>query len=145
MAIIGDVHGELDALEALLHHIDELPGPKRAIAFVGDLTDRGPNSPGVLRRVRDLIDAGRAQLVLGNHELNLLRMDIEPRADNAWLRGERREVQPGAWLDEALVTSDTERSELLDMLADIPVALERDDLAVVHASWDPVSLATLTA
>jgi hypothetical protein len=145
LAIIGDVHGELDALEALLHHIDELPGPKRAIAFVGDLTDRGPNSPGVLRRVRDLIDAGRAQLVLGNHELNLLRMDIEPRADNAWLRGERREVQPGAWLDEALVTSDTERSELLDMLADIPVALERNDLAVVHASWDPVSLATLTA
>lgn len=145
LAVIGDVHGELAALDALIAQIDELPGPKRGLAFVGDLTDRGPDSPGVLRRVRQLIDSGRAQLVLGNHELNLLRMDIEPRADNAWLRGERREVAPGEWLIERTVDSDAERDELLAMLADLPVALEREDLAVVHAMWDPASLDLLTA
>ena len=145
LAIIGDVHGELGALEALLKQLDELPGPMRGLAFVGDLTDRGPDSPGVMRRVRALIDAGRAQLVLGNHELNLLRMDLEPRGDNAWLRGERREVSRGEWLAEARVESETERSELLAMLDDVPVALEREDLAVVHAMWDPGSLDTLAA
>lgn len=143
LAIIGDVHGELGALDALLQQLDELPGPKRGLAFVGDLTDRGPDSPGVMRRVRALMDAGRAQLVLGNHELNLLRMDLEPRGDNAWLRGERREVAPGEWLAETRVESEAERSELLAMLDDVPVALERDDLAVVHAMWDPDSLKTL--
>lgn len=142
LAIIGDVHGELDALEALLAHIED-HAPTRGLVFVGDLIDRGPNSPGVLRRVRALVDAGRAQLVLGNHELNLLRMDVEPKADNRWFRGEERQLGTHGVLPETGVKSETERTELLDMLSDIPVALERQDLRVVHAAWDDASLATL--
>lgn len=144
LAVIGDVHGELDALEALLAHVDS-HGRARGLVFVGDLIDRGPNSPGVLRRVRALIDEGRAQLVLGNHELNLLRMDVEPKADNLWLRGEKRRLGDRGELPEVRVDSDGERSELLGMLADVPVALEREDLRVVHAAWDDASLEVLMA
>ena len=39
----------------------------------GDLADRGPDSPAVVSLVSRLMDHGRAQCVLGNHELNLLR------------------------------------------------------------------------
>ena len=145
LAVIGDVHGELEALEALLRELDELDlgRPKRALCFVGDLVDRGPDSPGVMRRVRGLIDEGRAQLVLGNHELNLLRMDVEPKADNSWMRGEERHLGGGETLPERLVTSADERAELLAMLADVPVALEREDLRVVHAAWDDAALERL--
>ena len=142
LAVIGDVHGELEALEAMLRELARLDAgrPSRALCFVGDLVDRGPDSPGVMRRVRTLMDEGRAQLVLGNHELNLLRMDVEPKADNLWMRGEERHLGGGEMLPERLVRSADERAELLAMLADVPVALERDDLRVVHAAWDEAAL-----
>tara|TARA_B100001079_G_scaffold112826_1_gene97027 strand:+ start:810 stop:1631 length:822 start_codon:yes stop_codon:yes gene_type:complete len=66
---IGDIHGALDPLERLLaclhadYSIDEL-------WFVGDLVNRGPDSGGVIRRIRALGD--RAITVMGNHDLALL-------------------------------------------------------------------------
>ena len=69
--IIGDVHGEIDALEALLSELGwgegDAPHPDgRSLVFVGDLVDRGPDSPAVVRRVQALMEAGLAQCVLGN-------------------------------------------------------------------------------
>ena len=144
LAIIGDVHGELEALEELLAHPD-LAGGRRVLCFVGDLVDRGPDSPGVLRRVRGLVDAGRAVCVLGNHELNLLRHGTDPKGDNRWFRGQERRLPGGEVLPERRVTSDAERGELLAMLADLPVALERDDLRLVHACWDAAAVEALAA
>ena len=44
--IVGDVHGEIEALRSLMHHLgyaDDGPHPNdRRLVFVGDLTDRGP-------------------------------------------------------------------------------------------------------
>ena len=142
LAIVGDVHGELAALEGLLAH-PALASGERTLCFVGDLVDRGPDSPGVLRRVRALVDAGRAVCVLGNHELNLLRHETEPKGDNRWFRGQERRLSGGEVLPERRVDSHAERSELLGMLADLPVALERDDLRLVHACWDAAAIAAL--
>lgn len=142
LALVGDVHGELEALEALLAR-PELSDPDRTLCFVGDLVDRGPDSPGVVRRVRGLVDAGRAVAVLGNHELNLLRHEADPKGDNRWFRGQERRLPGGELLPERRVTSDDERAELLAMIDDLPVVLERDDLRLVHACWDPAAVATL--
>ena len=78
--IIGDVHGCLDELTRLLEqlgymHIDNARrhfGGRRAI-FLGDLVDRGPDSPGVLRLVMDMVAAGSALAVQGNHDNRLHR------------------------------------------------------------------------
>ncbi len=82
--IIGDVHGCLDELRALLaklgyeavahegRSILRHPGGRRAL-FVGDLVDRGPDSPGVLRLVMDMCAADAALCVPGNHEARLIR------------------------------------------------------------------------
>jgi protein phosphatase len=83
--VIGDIHGCRAELETLLtelgytisrDHEGRAAGAhrddRRAI-FVGDLVDRGPDTPGVLRLVMGMVAAGDAFCVPGNHENKLLR------------------------------------------------------------------------
>jgi protein phosphatase len=70
LRVVGDVHGEAAAFA----HAAE--GARAAGLFVlqlGDLTDFGPDSPGVLRRMFALIDAGAGLFLLGNHDHKLRR------------------------------------------------------------------------
>ncbi len=87
--IIGDVHGcfaELcDLLEKLGYtiktHADKTidlgfsvePPPGRKAIFLGDLVDRGPDSPNVLRLVMSMVKEGTALCVPGNHDMKLLK------------------------------------------------------------------------
>ncbi|MEV4944803.1 polynucleotide kinase-phosphatase [Streptomyces sp. NPDC053755] len=74
--IIGDIHGcssELETLLAKLGYADGHHPEGRTAVFVGDLVDRGPDSPGVLRRVMGMVAAGDALCVPGNHENKLGR------------------------------------------------------------------------
>ncbi|MCF6522685.1 polynucleotide kinase-phosphatase [Streptomyces sp. JJ36] len=85
--LIGDVHGCRSELETLLTgrlgyvlERDAAGRPcgarhpeGRTAVFVGDLVDRGPDSPGVLRLVRGMVVAGTALCVPGNHEHKLAR------------------------------------------------------------------------
>ncbi|MES2339661.1 MAG: metallophosphoesterase family protein [Pseudomonadota bacterium] len=68
---IGDVHGCADELDRLIHMIDAddaARGPAQTtLVFLGDLVDRGPDSAGVVERVRQLCASG-ARLLKGNHE-----------------------------------------------------------------------------
>ncbi|MFF7484877.1 polynucleotide kinase-phosphatase [Streptomyces luteogriseus] len=69
--IIGDIHGcaaELEALLGKLGYVDGVHPEGRTAVFVGDLVDRGPDSPGVLRRVMAMVRSGNALCVPGNHE-----------------------------------------------------------------------------
>ncbi len=86
--IIGDVHGCVDELLHLLHELGyearlygvgegrrahvKSPAGRRAV-FVGDLVDRGPSSPDVLRIVLALVAEGRALCVPGNHDVKFVR------------------------------------------------------------------------
>jgi protein phosphatase len=81
--IIGDVHGCRDELIELLKNlgysidiekgiISQTP-PNRMLVFVGDLVDRGPDSPGVLRLVMEAVSQGKALCVCGNHDDKLKR------------------------------------------------------------------------
>ncbi|MFG2532528.1 polynucleotide kinase-phosphatase [Streptomyces sp. NPDC048516] len=93
--IIGDIHGCRSELETLLGRlgyalvrdghgraVDAVHPEGRTAVFVGDLVDRGPDSPGVLRLVMGMVGAGHALCVPGNHENKLGR----------YLKG--RKVQP---------------------------------------------------
>ncbi len=84
--VIGDVHGCRAELESLLvtlgytlvrdesgRPVDAVPPPTRTAVFVGDLVDRGPDTPGVLRLVMGMVEAGHALCVPGNHENKLVR------------------------------------------------------------------------
>ncbi|MFD5099129.1 polynucleotide kinase-phosphatase [Streptomyces albidochromogenes] len=74
--IIGDIHGcrsELETLLGTLGYVDGSHPDGRTAVFVGDLVDRGPDSPGVLRRVMGMVASGDALCVPGNHENKLGR------------------------------------------------------------------------
>ncbi|MFL6121055.1 polynucleotide kinase-phosphatase [Actinophytocola sp.] len=78
--IIGDVHGchaELVTLLTRLGYVVTADGAHhpdgRTAVFVGDLVDRGPDTPGVLRLVMGMVAAGTALCVSGNHETKLVR------------------------------------------------------------------------
>jgi protein phosphatase len=82
--IIGDVHGCYEELTALLSKLgyeieSGTDGPRvtpptgRRAVFVGDLVDRGPAIPEVLRAVMKMVEQGTAFCVPGNHDMKLLR------------------------------------------------------------------------
>jgi len=110
--VIGDVHGCRAELEELLaelgYQLDRdgagrpaaarHPDGRRAV-FVGDLVDRGPDTPGVLRLVMGMVAAGTAFCVAGNHEAKLLRA----------LRG--KNVKRSHGLDASMEQLDAETEE----------------------------------
>ena len=83
--IIGDVHGCFEELADLLAKLGytltvegdvfSLFAPEgRRLVFVGDLVDRGPASPQVLKLVAQLVASGQAFCVPGNHDVRLMRV-----------------------------------------------------------------------
>jgi protein phosphatase len=141
--VVGDVHGCLEELLALLAKLgwevaagtDGCAGRRlrarhpqgRTAVFLGDLVDRGPDTPGVLRLVMDMVDAGVALCVSGNHERKLLRA----------LRGDGVRVSHG--LAESLAQLEREppelRARLLGFLDGLlsHYVLDRGRLVVAHA------------
>lgn len=76
--IIGDIHGHAGALKALLADLGYVEKgrtwshPDRQAIFLGDFIDRGPRQVETVDIVRRMVDAGNAQAVMGNHELNAI-------------------------------------------------------------------------
>ena len=106
--IIGDVHGCADELEDLLDQLGYVlggdvaarrhPEGRRAI-FLGDLVDRGPRVPDVLKTVMGMVESSAALCVPGNHDIKLMRK----------LRG--RDVQITHGLAESLAQLESETPE----------------------------------
>jgi hypothetical protein len=135
--VVGDVHGEIDALRSLMEQLgyrNEGAHPEgRRLVFLGDLTDRGPNSPAVVRLVARLLEQGLAQCVLGNHELNLL-LD-ERKHGNRWFYGEREALDDSGRVVPQALADEEVKGLTLELFRRLPLVLERADLRVVHACW----------
>ncbi|SDN10639.1 Diadenosine tetraphosphatase ApaH/serine/threonine protein phosphatase, PP2A family [Allokutzneria albata] len=138
--VIGDVHGCQEELLALLdalryelvrdakgRPVDAAHRDGRKAVFVGDLVDRGPDTPGVLRLAMGMVDSGNALVVCGNHDLKLARA----------LRGDKVSARHGLAesLDQLAKQSEGFRERVLEFLLDLPVHLVLDDggLVIAHA------------
>jgi protein phosphatase len=138
--IIGDVHGCYDELLELLDQLgyeitdDDgggaplvIPPAGRRAIFLGDLVDRGPRVPDVLRLVMGMVEAGTALCIPGNHDVKLMRK----------LAG--KDVQITHGLGESLAQLDKEPEEFraavaafIDKLVSHYV-LDDGNLVVAHA------------
>jgi len=141
--IVGDVHGEIDPLLSLMHHLgyDEHGShpDNRKLVFVGDLTDRGPDSLAVVNLVQALTERQLAQCVLGNHELNIL-LD-QRKYDNGWFYGE--EFSDNGYIVPQALANSASRDRVLKFFQSLPIALEREDLRVIHACWNSAMIQSL--
>lgn len=140
--IIGDIHGCFDELEELLHAmgyqidmksdsgpfgVSVTPPEGRKIVFLGDLVDRGPKTPEVLRLAMSMVASGHALCVAGNHDAKLMKK----------LRG--RDVRITHGLAESLQQLDREPPDFKEQVAKFidglisHYVLDDGKLVVAHA------------
>jgi len=141
--IIGDVHGCFDELYELLttlgyqiNHVEtddsnfgfEVLSPHdRKAVFVGDLVDRGPDSPGVLRLVMSMVHSGVAYCVPGNHDIKLLK----------YLSGKQVQIKHGLEVtvkqleSESVAFKQSVRQFLYGLISHY--VLDKGNLVVAHA------------
>jgi protein phosphatase len=140
--IIGDVHGCADELELLLAKLGYTvswigtaefrtcsvvpPAGRRAI-FIGDLVDRGPRTPDVLRLVQAMVASGAAFCVPGNHDVKFVR----------WLNGRDVKLTHGlaetaAQLEQEIPAFREQTKVFLDRLVS-HLWLDSGRLVVAHA------------
>lgn len=143
--LIGDIHGCGNTLIKLLeqmgyrkkngiyHH------PKRKVVFIGDIVDRGPNIRLACHVVRDMVDAGYADIVMGNHEYNIVTYCRKaPAGFN------REHLRPHTKRNTFIVEQTLQQfanypqefDEFLDWFIDLPLFLEYEHFRAVHACWD---------
>ena len=154
--VIGDIHGQADKLIGLLHqlgYVDNgqffVPPPNHQAIFIGDLIDRGQQEIQTLEIVFAMLDAGVAQVLMGNHEYNALAYaTVDPRSIDPnnpdYLRphNERNTSQHVAFLDEVKWGSDTHRY-WLKRFYELPLWIELENACFVHACWDGEAMAVL--
>ncbi|MCD9016643.1 polynucleotide kinase-phosphatase [Parachryseolinea silvisoli] len=141
--IIGDIHGCFDELMELLTKLgyavvrvavqhrnfgfQVIPPAGRTVVFLGDLVDRGPKSPDVLRLVMSMVHAGTAFCVPGNHDIKL----------HKYLQGKNVQVQHGLekTVEQLAQEDDGFRSDVKEFLYDLVshYVFDRGRLVVAHA------------
>lgn len=143
--LIGDVHGCGRSLGRLLEQMgySRQGGiwrhPRRMALFLGDIIDRGPRIREALHMVHDMVEAGQALCIMGNHEYNALGWHTAAPADSGkghvrehTARHERLllqtfqqfEAHPGDWQD------------FLGWFQQLPLFLDAGRFRLVHACWD---------
>lgn len=131
--IIGDVHGCFDELVELLKKLGYMEErgfchPEgRKLIFLGDLVDRGPKIPEVLRLVMSMVAKNCAFCVLGNHDIKLRR----------FLKGKKLKLKYGlAESVQQLETCSAEfRSNVIEFIGNLEFQylLDNGNLVVAHA------------
>jgi serine/threonine protein phosphatase 1 len=123
---VGDIHGRLDLLDRLLARIERdserRPPRKTMLVFLGDLIDRGPDSSGVIERLRTYRhDRIRPYYLAGNHEEVLLRLLNGERGILAsWLRFGGSECLQSYGFDPATLAGRSETTALAMVKQAIP-------------------------
>lgn len=148
VAVIGDVHGQVEQLEIVLDKLRrQRDYEQRWIVFIGDLVDRGPDPHGALEIVSELLATHpRTTVVCGNHELAMagaLKLIPAPDYSNwapRWLDDYGSETTFDSFgvphgelseLHEAL------GDEYRSLLSDLPWVVEHPQYLFVHAGLDP--------
>lgn len=148
IAVIGDVHGQVDKLGSLLDAIQDAPDfDRRWVVFTGDFVDRGPDSRAAIEMVLEFLEYHpKTTAVAGNHDLAMAAsLGLVPTPEYSdWA---------GRWLDhydsrQTFASYEVPFGELEQLraalpaehqqfLANLPWVVEHPEYLVVHAGLDP--------
>lgn len=147
---IGDVHGQAGLLEEALNEIRDTPrgAPIRHVVFLGDLTDRGPESIRAVDlavRAKELAAADVLHVLPGNHDIVLLLSLEGPKWLDFWVRlgGDKVMAEVGmsvakhSWEEISLKLKSALHPNYLNAIASGPTHLYLKDLLFVHAGIHP--------
>ncbi len=149
--IIGDVHGCAETLVKLLEKLDYRKQlgvyrhKSRQALFLGDIVDRGPHIREALHIVKDMVDAGAAICIMGNHELNAICYTTLVRppilSSGSTKKSHVRSHNPR---HKRLIAETLEQFEeypdewqmFLEWFRTLPLFIEMPQFRAVHACWD---------
>lgn len=146
MAVVGDIHGAIDPLCAATGWLEEhWDGP---VVFVGDYVNRGPDSYRVMEAMVQLAKSWgeRLTLLMGNHDLSLLRFVAEGDRPMFLAHGGLRTVS--SYLRELSIPLDQHPLEAFvevfpeshrQLLEGMQLAWENSEVLVTHAGFNPIS------
>lgn len=152
--VIADVHAHYAELTALLlemgYAYDPVrksftPPPGRQAVFIGDYIDKGVENFRVVQRARQMVEAGAAQAILGNHDVNAVHWTMpDPNKPGAYLRThtpdhfrQHREFLAEAALDPQAY------AETIAWFKTLPLYLKVDDCHFIHACWHEATVKLL--
>jgi bis(5'-nucleosyl)-tetraphosphatase (symmetrical) len=125
---IGDVQGCSEELKTLVKRAEKAYGSDFVLWVAGDLVNRGPGNLAALTLVRDLFEQGRAQVVLGNHEIFLIAVALGVR-----------ELRPTDSVGDVLACEDAD--DWVDWLRGLPLVvpgeIDGHRFVMLHASSHP--------
>jgi len=142
--IIGDVHGQDGKLTALLKKLGyrikdgayRHPESRMAL-FLGDLIDSGPGQIAVINVVRNMIDAGSARTIMGNHELNAIGFATIRSDGQGYVRqhskgqaAQHKEFLTQVGWESAL------HKELVTWFKTLPPFMDLGGIRLCHAWWN---------
>ena len=139
--IIGDVHGEASALKKLLLKMGYSKAngiyshSSRKAIFVGDFINRGSEIKKTVRIIRNMVENGHAQAILGNHEINAIIYHLKDKQGSLLVK------KPNKYFISLYKTineyslNQQEWKETLQWMRTLPLYLDLGDLRVVHACW----------
>ena len=129
LRVVGDVHGDATAFE---HAAAGAEADRLFLLQLGDLTDHGPDSPAVLRRIFGLLDRGAGRFLLGNHDHKLRRALLGQRVRMATEGLGRTLAQLAEAPDgEALA------ARAIAEIGAAPAWLRLGNTLFVHGGWHP--------
>lgn len=143
--VIGDVHGCAQTLTQLLARMGYVKQagvwqhPTRKALFLGDIIDRGPRIREALHLVHDMVEAGAASCIMGNHEINALAWNTPAPAGSGrqYIREHternRRQIQDTL---EQFAAWPEEWEYFLDWFYTLPLFMDMGEIRLVHACWD---------
>ena len=116
----------------------------RLAVFLGDLIDKGCENAAVITLVRDMVAAGHATCIMGNHELNALLFHSAGRScsgvQDGWMRSRTPSTlrQHQAFLNE--FTDPDDLRDALDFFLSMPLIHMGGGMRAVHACWNDPSV-----
>lgn len=144
---ISDIHGCLEEFEELLEKVRYLPGEDHLL-LLGDFVDRGPDSKGVLKRVRELANTPHVTALFGNHDEMFLdwlyRGDFQNDPYLNEFMGGTKTIRSFAPFYEPGVNEQRARRHIrtahqadVEFLFSLPNYYEDEEFIFVHAGIDP--------
>lgn len=135
--VIGDVHGEVTKLKALVDHVDSF-GDRLSLIFVGDYIDKGEDSKDALGYLTSLVGRRSCHFLLGNHEYCWMNLnDVERDFQSYLLKYGGLNTVQSFGCKNVFAARDLILENYGEFFSSLKPFHQTDDFVITHSGIDP--------